>query len=236
MSDGVGELPSTYVATRNAIHAVACYVVAPAARAATGRIGLRPHDGGIATPVLPDGTRVVVDGSRVGRDPGELVAITTLRAAAEHVGVDLSPDPGVGHDLPPFAPDATLDIDDGASRALGAWYQLGDDVLRRLGGAVPSAAFTDAQLWPEHFDLAATAILPDGRGVNIGFSPGDRFDPLPYVYVGPHDIAGLAGPFWNAPFGAALRWEDLATEGDTFEFLVDGLGALSGGAGPRSQG
>ena len=90
-----------------------------------------------------------------------------------------------------------------------------------------AVSVTEAQLWPEHFDLALTAEVPDGRRVNVGFSPGDTFSAEPYLYVGPHDAGSLADPFWNAPFGAYVTYEELrgrpdpATAADGF--IIRGL-------------
>ena len=149
----------------------------------------------------------------MARDPGEAVPITTLRDAAAFLGIALTDDPGVGHDLPPYAPDADLRVDAAASAALGAWYAFGHGALQRLADAATAGdeavSVTEAQLWPEHFDLAVTAEVPDGRQVNVGFSPGDTFSAEPYLYVGPHDTSSLADPFWNAPFGAYVTYEEL---------------------------
>ena len=42
--------PATFAVTRGAAHRLAVYVISPARRRATGRIGLRAHPGGFATP------------------------------------------------------------------------------------------------------------------------------------------------------------------------------------------
>jgi hypothetical protein len=216
-------LPASFTETRDGLHRLACYVIAPARRAATGRIGLRPTEGGFGTP--PFGTpprQVRVKGDQLVMD-GSAAPITTLTAAAAFVGVELSPDPGVGSDLPPFAPDAPLAVDAGASAVLGDWYALGGRLL------VHVEALGEAQLWPEHFDLGAST-----EGVNAGFSPGDGFHGEPYVYVGPWDTTTLDGPFWNAPFGAYLPYDALLTSPDAeataLEFLTAGLHQLLGPA------
>src|SRR5688572_24622603 len=87
--------PPTLVDTREALRALACYAISPARKARTGRIGLRPTGEGIATPHFDDGTRIAVHGDRLLIEPGHDVPISTLRAAAEVVGIELSPDPGV---------------------------------------------------------------------------------------------------------------------------------------------
>ena len=146
--------------------------------------------------------------------------ITTLRDAAGFLGIALTDDPGVGHDLPPYAPDADLRVDAAASAALAAWYDFGHGALQRLADA--ATAGDEANSVTEHFDLAVTAEVPDGRQVNVGFSPGDRFSAEPYLYVGPHDAGSLANAFWNAPFGAYVTYQELrsgpdpAAAADTF--------------------
>ena len=106
--------PATFPGTRDGLHALACFVLAPARKAVTGRIGLRPVPGGFGTPPLPDGSRLLVRGATLIREPGGPAAITTVRAAAELAGVTLAADPGVGSDLPPFEPDRPLAIDEAA--------------------------------------------------------------------------------------------------------------------------
>ncbi|HEX2118222.1 MAG TPA: hypothetical protein VHF91_03495, partial [Acidimicrobiales bacterium] len=85
----------------------------------------------------------------------------------------------------------------------------------------------EAQLWPEHFDLAVTVELEGGAKVNVGFSPGDSFSDQPYAYVGPHDTAGLQDPYWNAPFGAYLPYSGIASTEAALAFIDDGLGRLA---------
>ena len=216
--------PPAFVSTRAGLWALACYAISPARKARTGRIGLRPTGEGFATPPFDDGTRIAVRGDRLCVEPRDDVAITTLRAAAEFLDVDLSPDPGVGTDLPPFTPDAALAVDAAASRWLGGWYAFGAIHLDRLGPLLPGRV-SEAQLWPEHFDLAV--VVDVGGGANIGFSPGDEAVPEPYVYVGPHDTSRLDDDFWNAPFGAVLRHGELRAEADpghmTTTFIDEGL-------------
>jgi hypothetical protein len=208
-------LPATFATTREALRALACFVVSPARKAQGGRIGLVATGDGFGTPVLDDGTRIVVRGDRLIREPdGGDVPITTLRAAAAFVGVDLVADPGVGHDLPPFVPDDDLAVDAAASLALGAWYHFGQEVLDALRDELPAGSTSEAQLWPEHFDLAITVERRPGYAVNVGWSPGDGFHAAPYVYVGPHDTTNLVGDVWNAPFGAYIGYAALSASTD----------------------
>jgi hypothetical protein len=202
---------------------VACYVVAPTRKARDQHIGLAPVAGGFGTPPLDGGAVLVVHGDQLRWLPGEGIRLTTLRAAAEFVGLELSADPGVGKDLPPFRPDDLLAVDVAAATALGAWWELGATALEVLA-LVP-------QLWPEHFDLAAVAELEGGTKVNLGFSPGDGYQADPYVYVGPHDMSGLTGDFWNAPFGAVLGYDEVRDGADPVatasRFLRTGLDLVS---------
>jgi len=230
------ELSPSFAATREALRALACYAVSPARKARTGRIGLRAFEGGIATPPFEDGARIVVHGDELRSGTGKVARLTTVADAARMLGVNLSPDPGVGHDLPPFAPDADLNIDRDASLALGAWYGFAQGSLDRLGDVVPGGAeVSEAQLWPEHFDLAVTVTLGGGAKVNVGFSPGDTFSGDPYVYVGPYDTSGLdrTDGYWNAPFGAFLGYAELTAATDpeaaALALVVDGLSRLSPG-------
>ena len=85
---------------------------------------------------------------------------------------------------------------------------------------------SEAQLWPEHFDLAVIVDV-GGDAVNVGFSPGDGWLAEPYVYVGPHDTSDLTDVFWNAPFGSVLTHAALRAaadpDGACAGFIDDGL-------------
>jgi hypothetical protein len=189
------DLPADFGRTRNALHRLACYVIAPARKARTGRIGLIPVDGGFGAPPFDDGSQLIVVGDTIEFRPDQSHAITTLDAAAAFLGVELTPDPGVGGDLPPFDT-GTLEVDPAASRALGRWYELAAPLM---------AEFPNAWIWPEHFDLGAT--VDDHI---IGFSPGDADYDEPYVYVGPRPKgANGRNPFWNASFGAVSTYHEL---------------------------
>lgn len=232
----LADLPPTFAPTREALRALACYAIAPARKGRTGRIGLRSHDGGIATPPFDDGSRISLRGDELRSAAGEVVRVTTVAAAAAFLGIEPSPEPGVGHDLPPFQPGMLLGVDRDASLLLGAWYELGQRTLDRLSSGLPAGArISEAQLWPEHFDLAAVVSLT-GREVTVGFSPGDGFHADPYVYVGPHDVAGLdrGDGYWNAPFGAVAGYASLVAAADPEEramaFIDDGLSRLTAAA------
>jgi hypothetical protein len=226
----LASLPPQVSETRDALRALACYAIAPAQKLRIGRIGLRAVEEGFGTRLFDDGTRISVHGDALtwGR---RRTPITTVRAAAAFVGIAPSSDPGVGHDLPPYAPDAPLVVDREASLALGRWYAFGDELLQQLRARTQVVSMTEAQLWPEHFDLAVTVELPSAARVNVGVSPGDPFHDEPYVYVGPHDLSGLDGAFWNAPFGAVLTRRALAASVDpaheALRFVRDGFAELT---------
>jgi hypothetical protein len=93
---------------------------------------------------------------------------------------------------------------------------------------------TTRQIWPEHFDLGGSVTLAGGAAgaagvaggpqANVGASPGDGFDPLPYLYLGPWTGDRPGDPaYWNAPFGAVLRAEQLVGLAPT-----DGLARAAG--------
>jgi hypothetical protein len=87
-------LPPGFGASCEALRALACYAIAPARKARTGRIGLRPTGDGFGTPLFDDGTRILVRGDRLVLEPERDTAITTLNDAAEFLQIALSPDPG----------------------------------------------------------------------------------------------------------------------------------------------
>jgi len=246
-------------ATRAALHRLAAHVLGRRRSDVTGRFGLRPAPGGLATPAFGDAGEVVrVCGAvlvveRGGRTRAE--PVTTLARAAEVVGVDLAVPFSVGGDTPPVGdPDEPLALRPGTVEALAAWWAFGDTLLAELVAAPPGdpAAAAEArpvgrvlgatvpQLWPEHFDHAATlTVAADGEpvAVEVGASPGDVHEAGPYLYVGPHgpDRPGDPG-YWNAPFGAVLRRSDVlaAPTGErrarALGFLRRGLALASGAA------
>jgi hypothetical protein len=229
-------LPDRFVETRNALHQLAAHVLAPARKAATGRIGLRSTPGGFGTPEFGDGEQLRVEGTALIHrrgDRSQTAGITSLAAAAAFADVTLTTDPGIGSDPPPLGDvDAPLAVEGDASAALGAWFGFSAALLEQLRADLRAAGAecSEVQLWPEHFDLGCNI-----EGCNFGCSPGDAHFAEPYVYVGPWNTEGLSGSdFWNAPFGAVLTYKELVSAADQREaalsFLHQGLdqiGALS---------
>jgi len=223
-------LPDGYREGRDALHLVAAHVIAPARKAVTGRIGLRATAGGFGTPPFGDDEQLRVAGASLVRQRGhdaEAVDLTSLAAAADFAGVKLVDDPGIGHDPPPLPdPAAALAVRPAVTDALGAWFEFSASVLEEFRAELIAAGreCSEVQLWPEHFDLGCNI-----EGVNFGASPGDSHVDEPYVYVGPWNTDGLPdGGFWNASFGAALRYAELLAASDqraaAREFLRRGAG------------
>ncbi len=217
-------LPDGYAETRDALHRLASYVLAPARKAVTGRIGLRATARGFGTPPFGDDEQLRVEGASLVRQHAggiETIDITSLASAAAFAGVTLSGDPGIGNDPPPLGdPDAPLGVQAAAADALGAWYAFSAMVLEELREelAASGQSCSEVQLWPEHFDLGCSI-----EGINFGCSPGDAFSVEPYVYVGPWSMNGLDGAFWNAPFGAALHLQEILAAEDQREAALSFL-------------
>ena len=211
-------MPPTEVlrATRESLHRAAEHLLAAARKRASGDITLVPAPGGVATPALPDGRVVALEGSDVVvREPDGVrrAPLTTLADAGEAVGLQpgfpwTKHRPGTEYE-----PLAELFVDPEAAAALAGWFALGDEALRAMAAEVPAEQPSTPQIFPEHFDLGITA-----GAVNYGFSPGDDAIPTPYVYVGPHD-AIPDDPFWNAAFGAYRTWEEVSTVEEALRFF-----------------
>jgi hypothetical protein len=124
-------------------------------------------------------------------------------------------------------PDAPLDIDPTAARRIADWYTLAWIVIDEFVTSLrPESEPVTTQLWPEHFDAATNVAIASGERVNLGFSPGDGYDPEPYLYVGPWSAERRGDPaFWNAPFGAVLSAADLAGASDPAQSCIEFLRA-----------
>jgi hypothetical protein len=181
---------SDLVTTRRSLHAVAELLLAGPQYAAHGTIKLA---------VTPDGFGTVrnpiseVAGDHL-RTPGHEVPLNgrTITEVAEACGISPRALTEVYTDGCGLDETHLLAIDTTAADQIHHAFRRGDEAL---------AAFAPSQervLWPEHFDLGITSDK-----VNYGVSPGDSLLAVPYAYVGPWSLAGLEGPFWNAPFGAA---------------------------------
>lgn len=206
------ELPPSFAETRDALHALAEHVLSAAYFQATTHIGLRPTPRGFGTPEYGDHERVHVDSTALVHErAGETRRheITSLRAASAFVGVPLGA-PSVFTPTTSVAPDAPLRIERDAALVLADWYALGSALLGDLRSAHPEIPSSDAQLWPEHFDLACELGDADGgTRATYGVSAGDQTIPEPYLYVGPWLAARRTGALGEYPFGAACTYAEL---------------------------
>jgi hypothetical protein len=231
-------LPGSFDETRDALHQIAFFAMAPARYRAVGRMGLQAAPGGFGTPRF-DGRIVRVEGDTLVDERPDQVAsqtITTVRAGAEFFGVEYDVDwfDGFHDPLSPVDPDVPLEVDDTAARALGQWFNFGTEVLERLRShASAEDDVSDVTLWPEHFD-PATEMGPEGEGgrASFGASPGDGSHPQPYLYVAPWGPIDRSDSYWNDQTfnGASLAFGELASSADPVEagvaFLLDGYRIL----------
>jgi hypothetical protein len=235
-------LPPGYEHTRAALQRVGTHVLARARHHHTGRFGLRVAPDGFGTPAFgPDSEVLRISATSLVRErTGETASTTVLdlRAAglaeaAAFAGVDLDAPFDVGHDTPAVGDvEAPLMVEPAAAAVVAGWFSLAwhalDTVVADLG---PAAAPGVIQLWPEHFDAATDVAVGPGGRVNLGASPGDGFSAEPYLYVGPWepDRPGDVD-YWNAPFGAAVTYRDVASASDPLgaatAFLRRGLDLL----------
>jgi hypothetical protein len=215
--------PDDLTTTRQSLHRAAEHLLAAACKRASGEITLVPAPGGVATPPLPDGRVVALEGGDVvvrGADGEKRAPLTTLAEAAALVGLE----PGFpwnkhrpGTD---YEPHAELTVDPAAAEALAQWFAVGLEALSALAAEVPAEQPSAPQIFPEHFDLGVTA-----GAVTYGFSLGDDEIPTPYAYIGPHDTLP-DDPMWNAPFGAYRTWHEVTNAEQALDFFRAGRAAL----------
>jgi hypothetical protein len=237
-------LPSgsdTLSATREALHAVAENVLAPARRRANGKIGLRYTAGGFGTPFFRSegdggvGEQVRVEGFdvvvvRKGRE--ERAPVTTLAAAGQLVGIEPGPPADLYKPATMLDLEATLAVDHDAARLFGDWFGFACSVLEELRAST-GAIDRRTQLWPEHFDLSIDfGEEASGTRGTFGASPGDAAHPAPYLYVTHWKEHLPADPFWGetAFTGASLVYATLLDVDDqratALDFFRTGLTVL----------
>ncbi|MEM7095973.1 MAG: hypothetical protein AAF567_23415 [Actinomycetota bacterium] len=224
----LGAIPATLTATRLALHRLATYVIAPARHASNGKFGLRHTLGGFGTPFFGDDRQIRVVGDRLVDQVGDRARstpITSLRAAAEFLGVEIDAATAAEHDSPEVGDvDEDLAVDVEASLFLGRWFAMGFAALEAVRADAASHDPSRPQLWPGHFDPAIEVGDEDHRG-SYGASPGDHAIDEPYLYVSVWwpDRIGLDtdDPRWNAPSypGAMLRLSEFG-DGDPVEIAT----------------
>jgi hypothetical protein len=217
--------PDVLATTRRSLHGVAEGIVAGPQYRAAGTMRLRSLPGGFGT-VVPHGdlALVAVDGTdlvltRVGGDSARWRLAGTFGELAEATGLPFGGLAEVYSGGANLRPDESIEVDAAAAAVLAAAWATGDAALRALGGEVATQP-PEPVLWPEHFDIGSTV-----DEINYGVSPGDGFLAEPYAYVGPWQVP--AGPFWNAPFGAARPLRD--TDADAvLGFFQEGRAVMGG--------
>jgi hypothetical protein len=208
-------LPEQFIATREAMHQIAYFAVAPARHQAEARMGLRAAPGGFGTPEF-NGQIARVEGTLLVHEQHGNVAtqeISTVRDACEFFGHDYE-----------------------VSWFEGNWFNFGFAVLTRLRGHGSAGDdVSEAQLWPEHFDAAIEmGDEESGKRASYGASPGDVDHPAPYLYVAAWETVDRSDSFWNDPHfnGASLGYDALLESGDpagtALSFLTAGLRILRG--------
>jgi hypothetical protein len=227
-------LPEGFVTTRDALHQIAFFVLGPVRYKAVGRMGLQAAPGGFGTPEFDGRLARVEAATLVYEQPDQIASqtITTIRAAAEFVGIEYQAEWYENfHDpLHPVDPDSPLDVDDTAARALGQWFNFGFDVLESLREQAKAGDdASEVQLWPEHFDPATELGSEEqAKRASYGASPGDPSHGEPYFYVAAWGEIDRSNPYWNDESfsGASLTYSDLTpTEdpaGRALEFLLEG--------------
>jgi hypothetical protein len=222
------------------LHRIAVHVLGRRRFAVSGRFGLRASPGGIATPAFgPEPEVVRFAGPCLVREVGAGARSlpmdgATLAELAAFVDADLTSEFSAGAAAPaPGSPDEPLHLAADELDVLYAWWDLGSRVLDVVtSDPAPGPGWATIQLWPEHFDVGTGLDLGSGKGVNLGFSPGDAFSREPYLYVGPWGPERPGGPeYWNAPFGAVLPRSGVDDPGAQAAeaFLRRGLELLANG-------
>jgi hypothetical protein len=206
-------VPAGLVTTRTGLHRLAESVLAPARQQVNGKLGLRWTRGGFGTPFFGPDRQVRVDGLElvaVDAQDERRAPITTLAAAARHLGPDWLPgDPDLD--------DEPLALDGAAASFIGEFFGLATRVLETLrASATAEQAPSRVQLWPEHFDIALELGAGSaGARAAYGLSPGDESHAEPYLYVAPWQ-APAPGDLWQAEgfSGAELAYATLAAADD----------------------
>ena len=230
----LASLPEGFASTRDALHQVAFFALAPKRFAVTGKLGLRWTRGGFGTPFYA--TNGGDEQVRVERDllvvqSGDEVRWirpTNLAGACEFLAIAFREAWFDGfHDPPaPAAPDAPLHIDGEAADALADWFGFATAVLEQLRRTAGATDVGRVQLWPEHFDPAVELGDADaGHRASYGASPGDDAHAEPYLFVAAWGDIDRAEPYWNdATFnGASLSYQELLGADDPATAALDFL-------------
>lgn len=237
---GLEPLPDRFRRTREALHQVAFFAIAPKRYQSTGKLGLRYTYRGFGTPFFDDDQQVRVESGALVYQRGSDVVVeqpTTTAEACHLLEIPYRDEwYQTFHDPPePVGPNEHLEIDTSAATALGDWFGFATLVLERARRFPDAVEVTRVQLWPEHFDAAVEMGAQDhGARASYGGSPGDADHPEPYMYVAAWEEVDRADPFWNDPAfnGASLSYSNLVESEDpvtaALAFLGEGHRRLNG--------
>ncbi len=225
----ISPLPDDFQFTRDQLHQIAYFAVAPARYVAEGRMGLRAAPGGFGTPEFQGRVARVEGDLLVHEQDGNIATqqISSIRAAAEFFGIEYQVDwfPDFKDPLAPMDPDRALQVRETPSLALGDWFGFGFEVLEAARGfAGEGDDVSEAQLWPEHFDPAIEmGKEAEGRRASYGASAGDSGHLEPYLYVSAWSEIDKATPFWNDRHfnGASLPYSELLDADDPKRVALD---------------
>ena len=214
------------VATRGGLHRVAEHLLAGDLWRRTRKIGLRATGNGFGQPeTLVDGVRrrVRIDGDALvvlDGDSERWTPLTSLAAAAAFAGCELGAPLGLYQAETSAEADDSLSVDPECAHLLGDCFHRAAAALESFRSANRAAHPSLAQVWPEHFDLAASFA-----DINFGMSPGDAGHETPYLYVGPW-VPPAMDEYWNRPFGALTAFDQSMDAADIVAFWNDGLRRL----------
>lgn len=224
-------IPEGYRTTREGLHQVAFFAIAPKRYEANGKMGLRYTHQGFGTPFFGDDEQVRVEGDLLVYQKGGDVTstpLTTVGEACDHLDIPYREvwfedfhDP-----LTPVGGEEGLQIDPKAALAIGDWFGFATLVLESARRTPGAEDVTRVQLWPEHFDPAfEMGSHEKGHRASFGASPGDEANPEPYLYVAAWEEIDRSDPFWNdASFnGASLSYQELLDSKNQIETAVDFL-------------
>ena len=237
----LGRAPDELAEARAELNRLAFYVMSPARRTATDKVGLRWTLGGFGTPFYGADVQLRLDGLDLVLQEGTAMRtapLTTLAAAADLAGVELDPGSKGHFDVPDMGDQhGALLVRTEHVAFLADWFGFATSVLEQLRlDARPEDDAGRVQLWPEHFNVAVElGSADDGRRASYGASPGDEAHPEPYLYVAPWGEPDRISPYWNdAAFGgASLAYAELLAATDqraaALDFHRRGLELLAAG-------
>lgn len=224
-------LPEGFETTRQALHQIAFFALAPKRFAATGKLGLRYTHRGFGTPFFGDDEQIRIESGDLvhqTRDDVATASVASVGEACEFIGIDYQEQWFEGfHDpLAAIGPDTHLDIDQKAAEAIGDWLGFSTLVLERLRRTPGAVDVSRVQLWPEHFDPAVEMGSQEkGRRASYGASAGDSAHPEPYLYVAAWGELDRNDPFFNdSSFnGASISYSQLLDSSHQVETALDFL-------------